>query len=203
MTIKGLEKVKRAFKKLPDNVNEELRDIIYDESLLLSTHLRDDILTGGTTKNKLATQTGKLKNSVRALKPRMYAKSIRGGVVFGTNYANAHVGPKGSKKEIRPKNSKWLTIPLDAMKTKAGASRGSAQGAWVKGHYDDTFFERSKAGELILWGMKELKTKDKFTPLFVLKKSVKIPARIHPEELLDWVETRILKRVDNLNVNTN
>jgi len=199
MTIKGLEKVKRAFKKLPDNVGDELRDIIYGESLLLSTHLRDDILTGGTSKNKLATQTGKLKNSVRALKPRMSAKSIKGGVVFGTNYVNTHVGQKGSKKEIRPKNSKWLTIPLDAMKTKGGASRGSAQGAWVKGHYDDTFFQKSKAGNLILFGS----SGKKITPLFVLKKSVKIPARIHPEELLDWVETRILKRVDNLNVNTN
>lgn len=202
MTIKGIEKAKRAFEKLPDNVNEELRDIIYSESLMLSTHLRDDILTGGTTADKMAVGSGKLRNSVRALKPRMSAKKIEGGIVFGTNYASTHVGSKGSQKKIEAKPDGWLTIPLRAMRKSnslTGESRGSAQGAWVKGHYDDTFFKKSKAGNLILFGSNG----KKITPLFVLKKQVRIPARIHPEELLDWVETRILKRVDNLNVNTN
>lgn len=196
--IKGYETAKRKLARIPKIATDELLKVIHRNSILLATHLKDDVLTGGITPSKLAVRSGKLRNSVRALKPRMTATKINGGIVFGTNYASTHVGKKGSKTTITAKDG-YLTIPLDAMKTRAGASRGSAHGAWVKGHYQDTFVKNSKAGNLILFG----KNDKKITPLFVLKKQVKIPARIHPSELINWVESRIITDARAINVNTN
>ncbi len=84
--------------------------------------------------------------------------------IHGTPYARIleHGGV------IRPKTAKWLTVPLKAAKTKAGVARASAR------HFEGTFFRRSKAGNLILWGLPLPSSKEP-VPLFVLKKQVKIP----------------------------
>jgi hypothetical protein len=42
---------------------------------------------------------------------------ISGGIGFGAKYANVHIGPAGSKVAIRPKNKKFLAIPLPAART--------------------------------------------------------------------------------------
>lgn len=70
---------------------------------------------------------------------------------------------------VRPVRKKWLTIPLDAALTPAGVLRAPAP------MWRDTFFARSKRGNLILF---QKTGKKKITPLFVLKKQTKIPARL-------------------------
>jgi hypothetical protein len=84
------------------------------------------------------------------------------------------VGPKGPPYgriqelggEVRPVTRQWLTIPLEAAKTRAGVGRGRAL------DFQDTFFLRSRAGNLIL----AMKNGTGITPLFVLKKQVRVPA---------------------------
>lgn len=72
-------------------------------------------------------------------------------------YARIH--EKGGT--IKPKTAKALTIPLPGIKG-------------VAANYPDAFIIKSKAGNTLLV---ESKGKKGLRPLFVLKKSVKIPAR--------------------------
>ncbi len=72
---------------------------------------------------------------------------------------------------ITPKRAKWLAIPLKAAQTRAGNSRGGPRS------FRNTFFARSKAGNLILFGSPTAGTK-KVMPLFVMKKKVKIKKRL-------------------------
>jgi len=67
-----------------------------------------------------------------------------------------------------PKKSQFLTIPLASARTGAGASRGGARS------FSNTFFAKSKAGNLLMFQ----KQGKKIVPLFVLKKSVSIPPRL-------------------------
>lgn len=189
----GLGELDDALKKIPKTFLEKMIKIIHRNSILLATHMKQDIMTGGTTKNKLAARSGRLRASTKALSPKMTVERVEGGVRFGTNYAGPHIGEPGTKTTITPKSAKYLTIPTKFMKTKSGQSRGSARGAYIKAHYDSTFVKLSKAGNLVIFGVKKLKTKSKIIPLFILKQRVEIPARIHPSELLTWVEERIMK----------
>ena len=63
---------------------------------------------------------------------------------------------------ITPKRGNWLTIPLDAAKTAAGVTRKPAR------QWNDTFFRKSKAGNLILFQKKP----NEIVPLFLLLKKV-------------------------------
>lgn len=98
-------------------------------------------------------------------------------------YANIH--EEGGT--IRPKTAKYLTIPLKAAQTPAGAPRFTARQA--EGIYEGTFFRRSQAGNLILYG----KTGKTITPLFVLKDSVVIPARRYMSITADGVTNTVTK----------
>lgn len=80
-------------------------------------------------------------------------------------YARVHE-TEGSTT-IRAKKGGFLTIPLAAAKTAAGVARGTAR------DFDNTFFIRSKKGNLLL--MQRQGTES--VPLFVLKKSVTVPGR--------------------------
>lgn len=67
-----------------------------------------------------------------------------------------------------PKKSQFLTIPLGAARTGAGVTRGGARS------FPNTFFAKSKAGNLLMFQRQGKKV----VPLFALKKSVSIPARL-------------------------
>lgn len=64
---------------------------------------------------------------------------------------------------IKPKNAKWLTIPLKAAKTRVGVSRKARD-------YYDTFFHRTKDGRLFIFGSRT--KKGGILPLFRLVKRV-------------------------------
>lgn len=69
---------------------------------------------------------------------------------------------------IRPTNAKYLTLPLPAVKTKAGVVRGGARA------FTETFVAKSKRGNLILFQRQG----KEIVPLFLLTKGpIKIPAR--------------------------
>lgn len=69
---------------------------------------------------------------------------------------------------VTPKKSQFLTIPLAGARTGAGATRGGARS------FPNTFFAKSRAGNLLMFQ----KQGKKIVPLFVLKKSVSIPPRL-------------------------
>jgi hypothetical protein len=173
---------------------------------LLETYLKQEKFTGGTTADRLATRSGLLKASVKAVVVSETPQGIEGGVAFGTVYSRPHIGPKGQVTTIKPKKGKYLTIPLDAAKTPAGVARGSA----MFGPWGDTFVAKTKSGNLIIFGRKKMykdvkvggtrvkglsvmKMGRDVVPLFLLKKEVKIPARIHPEDIVGWIAPKLIK----------
>jgi hypothetical protein len=148
---------------------------------------------------------------------------VRAGVSIGPAvYARVHIGPRGQVTEIVPKRAKYLSIPLGAVKTKAGVSRGglnplglSSQqlGAWgsvasEQSAYGETFVRKSKAGNLIVFGKQRVgkgakrgQLKSRVVPLFVLKKSVRVRARIHPEDVVDAFSLKLRGELQSIGVN--
>jgi hypothetical protein len=103
----------------------------------------------------LKTRTGKLR------------RSIRFNIKLGNNHYYLEIGSHGvvyarileKGGTITPKNAKFLTIPLPGVKGRAS-------------NYPDAFVIKSKKGNLLLV---QKKGRSGIVPLFVLKKSVKIP----------------------------
>jgi hypothetical protein len=194
--VHGLDELITSLKRVGDHLGSFIKDVIDQNSILLATRIKTKHLSGPTSNTSVSVRSGRLRASTRPVLARVSARRVKGGVTIGTAYAPVHFGPKGSETTITPKPGKqYLTIPLDAAKTKAGVVRGRArdEGVWGK-----TFVRKSKAGNLIVFGQKRGqrgagagKLSGNIQPLFVLKKSVTIKARVHPEELVAWIRKKI------------
>lgn len=75
---------------------------------------------------------------------------------------------------IRPRRRQWLTVPLPEALTAAGVPRRSSARAW-----ENTFVQRSRRGNLLIFQ----KRGRGIVPLYVLRKSVEIPARLDFRQL--------------------
>ena len=140
---------------------------------------------GGTTSDRLGRRTGTLARSTRPLPVKMEGSKVTGGLSFGAGYAWTHIGPAGSQVTIRPKNKKFLAIPLAAAKTAAG---GGSRAAPIR-HLGPHLYRQG-----IIFGFSggtKASKSAKPIPLFVLKRSVVVPRRILPKEhLLDWAKPK-------------
>ena len=183
--------------KIPPNIFKQAERIITRQARAMQRYVRTEHLTGGTTDTRLRARTGKLRASCIPIKTEIKEGSVEGGISFGTVYGRVHVGPKGQTTTITPKKGKYLTIPLPAAMTGAGVARGSArQGPW-----GETFVAKSKeTGSLIIFGKRKITSGKKvgelrgqITPLFLLLKSVRIKARVHPEELIAWIKPKMIE----------
>lgn len=88
---------------------------------------------------------------------------------------------------ITPKSVKYLTIPLEAALTNSGVPKKASAREWK-----DTFVGRSKGGALIIF---QKTGKKSIVPLYVLKRSVKIPARYYMSETLESTKNYFLMAV--------
>jgi hypothetical protein len=216
--IEGIEQVNRALNEVPARLIQRVARIIDRNSLVMLTNIRTEHLVGGTTDTRLRRRSGVLANSLRVVKAEIKGESIEGGVSIGTKYARPHFGPLGQITVIKGKKG-WLTIPIDKehggvldedyegafpSTTKTGVGRGSAMfGPWT-----NTFVKKSSRGNLIIWGqMKSYskvkvggvavkglvirKVSDKIVPLFLLRKQVKIPARVDPNQILNFIAPKL------------
>ena len=171
----------------------------------LAAYLKKARLTGGTTRSKLAVRSGRLRGSVRVVPVERKRSRIETGINVGTVYGATHFGKAGKKTTIVPKTKQYLTIPLPAAKTKAGVARGAARsGMWGK-----TFVQRSKKGNLIIFGQRVAQkgasagqARGKIVPLFLLVKSVEIPARIDMAAIARLWRPRIIKAMGRLAAKT-
>lgn len=91
---------------------------------------------------------------------------------------------------IRPKRASYLTIPLPAALDSRGLPRRPNARAWK-----NTFVQRSKKGNLLIF---QKQGKD-LVPLYVLKKSVRIPRRLGFEEAFnsgrDFVADKLAQEI--------
>jgi hypothetical protein len=123
---------------------------------------------------------------------------MRTGLYFGTPYAKVHIGPPGQSMTItsnRPGG--WLAIPLPAAQGAHGQAKGGPRDTALWGN---TFILRSNKGNPIIFGYKGGQTAAagkarKLEALFVLKKSVTVKTRIHPTDLLQWIEPKLISDV--------
>ncbi len=125
--------------------------------------------TGGTTATKLAVRTGHMRQTTVPRLTKQIADGVQGGTDFGAKYAGVHMGPRGQKTVITPKAAQFLTIPMPGALTAAGMVRGRARdfpGTFIaKG----MIFQKQRGGKIV--------------PLFLLRRQVTVPARIHPEDI--------------------
>jgi len=167
-------------------------------SIWMQKLIRTTYMSGPTGAKSVSVRTGALRASVIPIKTEIKEDSIQAGVSIGGNvlagggtpagrYAGVHVGGYRSTV-ITAKNKKFLTIPLPAAKTGAGVTKGSA----MSGAFGETFIAKSKKGNLIIFGKlayikgkKKGETRGNIVPLFLLKRTVSVPARIHPNEILE------------------
>lgn len=204
MGIEGNKKATDALKRELKKIQDKLVTILRTNSRLLATYTRTRHLKGGTSRTRLKMRTGKLAASTKPLRVKKIKTGYAAGIKFGTSYARTHVGRKGRKTTIRPKHGNWLTIPLPAVQTKAGVTRGkdaykiTDRYFTTSGIVENAFPKMSKKGNLILFGYKkyqkgakEGQTYGKLVPLFVLKKKVTIPTRVHPEVLIKYIDPKI------------
>ena len=190
--------VKGDLEAVPGKILQQLRFIMAKDEALLQTHVKEKYFTGFTGPSSLRNRTGKLRNSVRPVLPvAIEAMAVKGGLIFGTQYAASHVGPKGQKKTIRAKSGKALAIPMTwipesrrVLETARGGLRGGPLSSFFK---DSTFVKKSKAGNAIIFakasyqkGARAGQAKGGLLPLFLLRKQVQIPYRIHPTDLFKW-----------------
>jgi hypothetical protein len=188
--VEGLEPLKQKLRDLGGRkLLALLKVIINKNAILLTSRLRDDDM-----RTKLHVRSGQLRATTHARPTTSEGTTVTGGVAFGKVYARVHIGPRGQVTTITPKRAKFLTIPLKAAQTATGVGRGGA----LSGAYAKTFVRMSKAGNLIIFGQgtyakgaKSGQAKGNIVPLFLLKKSVRVPARIHPEDFFPPTAQRI------------
>jgi len=203
------EQFDKALDGVEKRITQYVKKILAKNARLMQTHVRAQYMSGitGASGGSLKRRSGTLAARTIPIPVREVAPGIvTTGLSFGTRYARTHIGPRGSSMHIRAKNVKYLTIPLDAMKTKAGVARGDSDYAAYK--YGNTFVRESKKGNLIIFASKKGRTKarqgesgrqtkargrSQLIPLFLLKKEVTIRRRIHPKDILNWIEPKIIQ----------
>ena len=169
---KGLEAFSQgaiSFDKLDPIIRREMRrflDAIVNQ--MRTRHGRS--WPGGTSGKSLSRRSGRLVESIAA-SVRVSGKFSQGGEVrgqIGSPLIYANIQEVGGT--IRPTRAQYLTVPLPAALNSNGTMKfPSAR------HYPKTFVQRSRRGNLIIFQ----KQGRSIIPLFVLKKSVRIPPRLN------------------------
>lgn len=180
----------KAFKDAPDKFHKILVDALGDQSEELASYVIEKHLTGGTTDTKLAVRTGDFRRRTKAVRVTQEGDTLKGGVSFGVKYAGVHVGPPGQVTTITPKSSSNLAIPVGPALTSAGVPRYNSPRD-VSGLQ----FIPAKAGAEHT-GVMAMVKKGEVIPYFVLKKSIEVKARIHPEEIIKARQSHIERRLN-------
>lgn len=169
LKVDGFEEVRKNVRMLPAALFPEVKAIFKSYALQLQSAM------------VLATKGEQLKSRSGALS-KNWVPEI-GGFNLQTLFAQVsnslpYVAIHQFGGTIEAKRSKYLTIPLKAMKTASGVVKMTIGQAIAA---RKTFFAKSKAGNLILFENRPKTDGGKNrrpVPLFVLKKSVTIPKRL-------------------------
>jgi len=208
--------------KVYPGIVKKLVNLFNNQSRWLQKYIREEHMTGPTGETSVRARTTLLRASVMPIKTEITDMGeVQAGVSIGpVIYARVHIGPKGQVTTIIPKKSKFLTIPIDkahggvvdenykgpfGAMTPGGVSRGRA----LTGPWGETFVKKSEKGNLIIWGKLRIggkgknagKLQNKIVPLFLLKKMVKVKARIHPEDIVDAFKLKVAGELQAIGVN--
>lgn len=175
---KQLERITDKIKSIsPAASNSVTRKAFTDLTLETESRLKQN-LSGSILK----VRSGRLRSSIGS-KVMDQGKNLLGEVGSGVRqggrvpYANIHE----TGGTITPKRTQYLAIPLPAALTSAGVLRAKPR------DWPNTFIAKSAAGNLIIFQRKLGKGA---IALFVLKKSVKIPASEYMSRTVDNIAAK-------------
>lgn len=120
----------------------------------------------GANNSRLNTRSGR---GMKSVIESVEVKDGGPGEVIGLIGGVFYLATQEYGAVIRAKRSKYLTIPLPAALDSRGVPRKRSAREWA-----NTFIKKSKAGNLIIFQ----KRAGGIVPLYVLKKSVRIPKRL-------------------------
>jgi len=189
----GLEALAKRTGYAMDRLTPELKGalkayIMHSLNLLAERH--SGPYPGGTGPNSLAKRSGRLGRALR--RPPM-VMGTRLSNVYGEWKLPFYAGVHETGKVITAKGG-YLTIPLPAALNRNGTpKRPSAR------HWDKTFVQKSKKGNLIIFRNEG----GKLVPLYVLKKSVRLPPRMGMRSVLqagvpEFVDVAMSRMLDRL-----
>lgn len=177
-----LDRIKEKLNKVDARKKDGTLERAFKQaSLLVARKLKDNV--SGAILNR---RTGHLAQSIGAKVERDSNQDLMGTI--GSGYGAMERMPYAEIHEtggvITPKRAKYLTIPLQAALTSAGAPKKAGARDWK-----DTFVGRSRAGNLIIF---QKRGKGSLIPLYVLKKRVTIPARRYMSITRDQMTGRVV-----------
>lgn len=182
------EDIERAINKVRKISLKEQDSITY-KALVDATAFVEQKLKLNVSGKILKVRSGRLRSSIGSIVIQRNNEPvgiIGSGVRQGKRVPYADIHETGGI--ITPKRVRWLTIPLRAALTPAGVPRGRAR------DFADTFFAWS-GGNLFLFQ----KQGQNVIPLFILKKSVNIPARRYmsrtAEEAMPAIAEIMIRRI--------
>lgn len=167
-----------------------LRTGVEKQAQLMASYVRKHHFSGSRpTATKLSDPDGSLRSTitVRKILTNKSGDSTRfsAGIDFSKiPYAGIHVGRKGKKTRITARSSKYLAVPLQAAKRRGWTSKNMSP-------LDVTQkkFLTAKNGLLV---------SPNNVPYYVLKKSIEVHTRIHPEEIARVMQPRISRNLQRL-----
>lgn len=184
--------IEKDFETMVPLVQKILRD--YMESVVKSVAARtrtpypSGTSPAGQFPGTLSKRSGKLSASLNPSRIQVTGNTTGNTAVSFTLTGIASVHERGAV--IRPKRSKYLTVPLPAALNSNGTPKLPNARAWK-----NTFIIKSKKGNLLI----VQKNGKGITPLYVLKKSVTIPKRLAFEEAFgagrDFLADKIAQEV--------
>ena len=181
--------------ELFDRLKEDLRDFLIDslnkEGLLLSRFVKSNFMSGRPGAGK---RTGALQKSTVPIPAYWMGQDVVGGTSIGSGvpYANMVVGPAGKLTVIRPKSGTKIAVPLYSTLTSTGKLPARFQGPL---RANAKLFRPRGTGpnsHLIF----EKMSKGKVVPRFVLKDSVTVSAKVHPEQIVSIMAPEVIGRVN-------
>jgi phage gpG-like protein len=146
---------------------------------------------------RLFTRSGSLRRTIGS---RTLQMSDRTFVSLGTTEGSsvyARIHEEGGT--IRPKRQKFLTIPLPASYFPSGVKRWTARELMEDpSPFDNTFVYDRGFGKRTILGVKGPHGAEQFTPLFLLRKRVTIPARPFVGPAFEKMKKLIIKRLHRM-----
>lgn len=189
------EKDFETVKKMVENLPVKKQNQVYYQSMVNAAASVEAKLKENVSGPILKVRTGYLRHSMSAKifdSANGISALVGSGVRYGERVKYADILETGGI--IRPKKGKYLAIPIGEAKTKSGVSRGRPR------DFANTFIRKG-----IIF---QKYGKNSIRPLFLLKKSVTIPAFRYmgktAEQKVNIVEQSVLmaiNQVENGNVN--
>ena len=190
--------------KIYPNTIERVKAAVNIASLKMLSIVRNEYITNSTTGSTLKNRSGNLKRGVAIIQPNVKGDFVEGGITFGSIYSSIHVSKeRGRVTTIHGKS--WLTIPMTWIPESKAVLEAAGGVLREKSTFKNTFIGKSASGNLIIFGQGSYargknagKGKGAIVPLFLLRKSVKVPSRISTDELIARVKPKLQSTLNEM-----